>query len=587
MTTFVPQPGNDWPPGLDYSQSFGGVISAFNDLRVANFKEPKSYPHNFSGIILALKDLQDWSNAGTGEVPPGWEPTIDENGVIIGGAWSQTPKEGQLWYDTRDGRLKIWYGGTSGDFYQANGADGLTAVGATAPAEAPEGAQWFNTGNNALYIYYSGTWSLLSGTSASFDTLNLFVAGAVTTLLSNVTTSGALPNTSGITKQNDLNVWNINAVSALDSAITNLRPNTFIQNSNVAPNVANAIAGDLWYDTLNNDLKIFHKPNASPGTWEPVQATSAGQGQIDTLTTNLATTNTNLAAEIATTDTEIAALQAADTTNLNTLTTSVAALDARVDTLENEPDVDLSGYVQNTTYNPAISTLTSEIATVNSNIPDITSLATTAALNTEIAARQAALNNYTTLANLATEVTALTNLIPDITGKADITYVDTQIANVNNSINTITDSVTVTKTDIANVTLDFSGGVAYGNNAFKYKSNDSSANLDYYVNYGTNANLWEYAWEFNGNEDFCWRHTTGGVATKTFSINKDGAAATNLLIGAFSANDSGGRVMSTPIDVKDRLTKYQTALEAVRTEVTNATDFATLKAGLLTALASI
>ena len=66
MTSFVPQPGTDWPAGLNYAQSFGGVTSAFNDVRVANFKQPKAYPNNFSGIIAAVQDLEDWGNAGMG-----------------------------------------------------------------------------------------------------------------------------------------------------------------------------------------------------------------------------------------------------------------------------------------------------------------------------------------------------------------------------------------------------------------------------------------------------------------------------------------------------------------------------------------
>ena len=180
-------------------------------------------------------------------------------------------------------------------------------------------------------------------------------------------------------------------------------------------------------------------------------------------------------------------------------------------------------------------------------------------------------------------------MIPDITGKADITYVDTQIANVSTTATSITDTVIITKADIADVTLDFSTGLAYGNNAFKFKSNDSSANVDYYASYGTNGTLWEYAWEFNGDEDFCWKHTTGGVTTKTFSVNKDGAAATSLLIGAFSPNNSSGRVMSNPIDVGDRIAKHKTALEGIRSACSDAaiTDVAALKTAIATALANV
>jgi hypothetical protein len=595
VTSFVPQPGSDWPPGLNYAQSFGGVVSAFNDMRVANFKEPKVYPNNFSGIIAAVKDLEDWGNAGMGEVPPGWVPTIDENGVITGGAWTQTPKEGQLWFDLRDGRLKIWYGGTSGDFYQVNGADGLTTVGTTAPAEAPEGAQWFNTSNNSLYLYYSGTWSLLSGGAASFDTLTLLLTTAQSTALANAPTSGALPSGAGKTKQNDMNVWSLDSLIALDAAITNLRPNTFIQISATAPNVATAVAGDLWYDSTNYDLKIFYKPDANPGTWKPVQETSAGQSQIDTLTANLATTDANLAAEISTTNAEITALQTTDTTNLTNLTALNTALDTRVTTLENAPTPalasDLPNYVLATTYNPAIASLNTQIATVDASIPDVSSFATTAALNTEVANRQAADANFATTANLTTEVATLNTSIGTtntaVALKADITYVDTQVAAV--TVDEFTDTVEMKVADLAKATLDFSGDHTYARNAFKYKSFDSAANTDYYTSFGTTADLWEYAWDFTDNEDFCWKHTASGVTSKVFSVSKDGPACSNLIIGDFAANTSAGRQLSNTIDVKDRLTKHKAALEGIRTACNDAaiTDVAALKTAIAAALVNV
>ena len=72
-----------------------------------------------------------------------------------------------------------------------------------------------------------------------------------------------------------------------------------------------------------------------------------------------------------------------------------------------------------------------------------------------------------------------------------------------------------------------------------------------------------------------------------FSINKDGPACSQLYIGDFTDNGMHGRSLNNKIDVRDRLTTYQNAFETMRQGVTNATDFDSLKANILTALASV
>jgi len=46
-------------------------------------------------------------------------------------------------------------------------------------------------------------------------------------------------------------------------------------------------------------------------------------------------------------------------------------------------------------------------------------------------------------------------------------------------------------------------------------------------------------------------------------------------------------VIFNKIDVRDRLTTYQTAFEHIRQAVSSSTDYASLKSGLLTALANV
>ena len=80
-----------------YPENFSGIIDAINQVRDANYEQPKTYPHNFAGIIEALGDLSNVGDAGSGATPPNWIPAYDSEGNIIGGAYDEMPRNGQLW----------------------------------------------------------------------------------------------------------------------------------------------------------------------------------------------------------------------------------------------------------------------------------------------------------------------------------------------------------------------------------------------------------------------------------------------------------------------------------------------------------
>jgi len=130
--------------------------------------------------------------------------------------------------------------------------------------------------------------------------------------------------------------------------------------------------------------------------------------------------------------------------------------------------------------------------------------------------------------------------------------------------------------------MDFSSSPASSNQAFKFQTLGSTPNN--FNTYGTTNNLWEQAWQFASDEDFCWIYND---TNKVFSITKDGPACSQLYIGDFGTNNNSGRVITNRIDVRDRLTAYQSAFEQVRQAVSSSTDFDSLKAGLLTALANV
>ena len=129
--------------------------------------------------------------------------------------------------------------------------------------------------------------------------------------------------------------------------------------------------------------------------------------------------------------------------------------------------------------------------------------------------------------------------------------------------------------------LDFSGASWYSKCAFQFTAN---APTPADTKFGTTENPWEYAWEFGADEDFCWIYND---TNKVFSITKEGPACSTLYLGDIGDNTNNGRVIHNKIDVKERLNTYQTALEGVRQAVSSSTDYASLKSGLLTALANV
>ena len=146
----------------------------------------------------------------------------------------------------------------------------------------------------------------------------------------------------------------------------------------------------------------------------------------------------------------------------------------------------------------------------------------------------------------------------------------------------LTGSFTLNKSDISLPALDFSSSPTSSRNAFKLQTLSPSGS--YQAQFGTTTNFWEYAWQFDSEEDFCWIYND---SNKVFSITKDGPACSTLVLGDFTTNNNNGRVLTNKIDVRERLNTYQTAFQQMRQGISNATDFDSLKANILSALASV
>ena len=570
IQVYKPQPGEYWKDGLRYRESFGGIIAEIQDQIVdKSGTTAKTYPQNYAGIIAALNDLGSLITEGNlpsvGTHPLNWD--------VAGQDWQGAPVDGTLWFDTRQGRLFI---AIEGEYWQANGADGIASVGPEIPTNPPViGSTWFDTYYDILYVYVGGenkVWQAVKGAgevALTTATLPLSIARTAFNVLDHV----IIPDVpvSVMEVQKDYNEYLYAALLTLDKGVVDTR----VIISDVAP-TENLYNGTLWYDSSSLEMSIYYA-DENGSQWVPTSVSYSYDEDLNTLTSALAL-------ERVTRTNAITALQAAITTiqsgaipDLEALETKVIALESHV---ANHPaEVDLSGYTTSAQLTVAVNSLVSQVTAVDNKIPDLTNYVTSS-VTTELANAIAALP---TTSEVSTLISAAA---PDLSSYVAQAAIDSSISAITNTYlprtgGTLTGAFVVNKTDANSPAFDFSSEKWYSNLTHKYATNAAAAS---YASFGTNAKLYEYAWDFTSNEDFCWIYND---TTKVFSITKDGPACSNLYIGDFQENTNDGRVITNKIDVKDRLTKYQTAFENVRQAVSDSTDYSTLRSGLLTALASV
>ena len=223
--TWNPSVGLYNKPAANQRESYGGIVGALQDLQVAEGFGTKAYPHNFAGIIAAIQDI---SLAGS-EAPvyPGPNPgggIIDPNT----GDWiqQQPVRDGDLWFDTRQGRLFCY---VNDEWVQTNGADGLAHItdDGTAPiieANPAPGQFWYDRGSNSLYIhdgqYVDSNGDLVNPGDADASPLWRLVNIDPESL---VQTTATLPlaGTGPKSALDDTTIGNIIAAPDLDSLIPN------------------------------------------------------------------------------------------------------------------------------------------------------------------------------------------------------------------------------------------------------------------------------------------------------------------------------------------------------------------------------
>ena len=523
--------------------------------------------------------------------PPGGDVIIDGEGNPEW-IWATEPRDGELWYDTRQGRLFI---ALDNEYYQTNGADGLAQVtdDSVAPTTPVIGQFWWDLSTKTLYIFdgfwfdedgevkgvhepgYTPVWRVVTdaeggGSTQTTATLPLADAGNYSTL--GFGTVLPTVDTSGWLVQKDINQYLFTAIQSLEAGIETGELERFEVTLDTA-SPANPKAGDLWYDTANLELSIYYK-DTHTSQWVPTNVNYNYDAQITILENLIATERVERTAA----DTSLTSTIASTVAN----STLVQELQTKLTTVELE--IAVRPIIDTTLFNTAESAyaLSQRVSSLETAAPDYALVQSKADASTQYAVLNAAVSSLATSARLA-EVSAS---IPSIVGLAKTAEVTDAIANITTEYlprtgGTLSGAFVSEKEDMTKATFDFSGQKWYGYNTHKYLTNALTPS---YASFGTNENYNEYAWNFTANEDFCWVYND---SNKVFSITKEGPACSTLYLADFHDNNASGRVISNKIDVKDRLVRYQSAFEQMRQGVNDATDFTSLKANILSSLALV
>ena len=308
MQTWKPQPGEYYKYGLRQRESYGGIIAALNDVKAAgDCGIPKSYPHNFAGIIAAIEDLADCMNKGNlidiGDKPPGWNIIINIDGSIDGN-WTELPPDGNLWFDTRQGRLFV---SIDGQYWQTNGGDGLAYVSESIPSQQPViGSTWYDTYNEIMYVWCDdGLWHAVKGAEDVAQTTATLPLAFKGRLVDGRGSGNILPPDFpaqedwpsilpplDINQQNvqaDFNEWGLWADIELAKAIQSANGVYVQENAPVDDPAADIYikTGDLWFDINSLELSIYYEDDDSK-QWVPTTAVYRYDDQLTRLNTAIA-----------------------------------------------------------------------------------------------------------------------------------------------------------------------------------------------------------------------------------------------------------------------------------------------------------
>ena len=368
-----PQPGQNFKGGLRYRESYGGIVAALQDAIDNTNGELKAYPHNFAGIIEAIEDLAKYITMGdlppVGDTPPGWEIIINEDGSADGG-WQKPPLDGQLWFDTRQGRLFI---AIEGDYYQTNGADGIAFVSPDPPTEPTVvGQTWLDTDTGLFYVNDGTQWQAISSDGdITLTTATLPLAIGRSTFELYEPTIIPTPDPTVMEVQKDYNEYIWAALNVLDKAVT--EGSVYVGDN---PPEENVVPGSLWYDSRTLELSIYYQDDDS-SQWVPTSVGYPVQEQLDGISESLAAETRQREEAIHALRAEVDQIDISNQPAIAELTDAISNLQADVARIDTEED-DLSNYAELA----QLRALSDIIDSVRESIPDITPLATREELGT-------------------------------------------------------------------------------------------------------------------------------------------------------------------------------------------------------------
>jgi len=335
-----PSVGIYFKPDADQRESYGGIIGALNDNIKTQGGENRAYPHNFAGIIAAIEDLtftQKEVPVDPDVKPPGGD--VDPNtGDWI---WGTEPRDGELWYDTRQGRLFI---AIDNEYYQTNGADGLAQV--TTDGQQPQtpvvGQFWWDTNTKALYIFdgfwmdpdgnpqgnrepgYTPIWRLVtdgSGTAGGVMTTGtLALLNADPTSVAN---ASILPELPSMYVQSDFNNWVFDALGALDANGTENSAAAVVVVGTTPPE--NPKEGDLWYDSVGLELSVWYEDNDT-SQWVPTATAYSYDDAISAVNTRITVEEFSRSQAIETLKDQLEVVRQSDVNELRLIEQRIQAL---------------------------------------------------------------------------------------------------------------------------------------------------------------------------------------------------------------------------------------------------------------------
>jgi len=572
------------------SDSYQGIIDAFNTLRESQGEEKRGYDPNYRGIIEAILDLKKWGQAGDGDYPPGWVPEYDNDGNVIGGEWNPSPDNGTLWFDERQGRLFVW---VDDGFYQTNGGDGLPHVGENPPSSEVPGSFWFNSSTQVLYIYDGSNWTIVTAAAAGASTATLMLADPTTDQFR--ANRPFLPDSTGLATQQDYNVWIHNALEDLETQIEAQAGEFKVFMSDSPPHQPEE--GDLWYNTMKLQMLVRYDgawvasaiPLVLDDSFVSLSNTvehnreEAAAGLRDALAQIHEVANRperlyRMVYDVAeqgiqlvntkTTEKFLIKLDGSEGVNVN-VTGNGIQIDASA--LSNE----LHALEQTVASGTNVAAIDTRLGVVESNVANL--LNTTVVSPTAFSILQAAVSELPTASDVSGRLSLLGGTLEGALSMSNQRILNVGVP-VNNSdaarkididnLKDYSDSTYLSKTastisgfnvqksDVASPVFDFSSGAFNGQQALKLRTFGGTNN---FATFGTTEMPWEYAWNFGSEEDFCWVHETAG---KQVSINKDGLTAKKLTLGTFLPNTSNGTVVMNKIDVGETLQAIKSALQA-------------------------